>query len=113
MSLRRTLKSMTAGLLLRNSYRELKALRAAVEAQNVLLTRVCNHLLPVPAAPDSSDADSGAVDHLDPFELGLALEYEAKMRQSVGRDPTDEEIIAFLAEEKTRAFLLQDRQRRR
>ena len=106
---------MTAGLLLRNSYRELKALRHAVEAQNALLTKVYDRVFQpdlVPTtAPDSSDL--GTVDHLDPFELGLALEYEAKMRQSVGRDPTDEEIIAFLAEEKTRAYLLQDRDRRR
>jgi hypothetical protein len=91
-----------AGLLLRGLVRELKALRLAVEAQNRLLSRLADHVAPVPPAADLAvtGRESG-LDYLDSEEAGLVADYVARCERDLGLLPTEEQVVRYLTDQKT------------
>jgi hypothetical protein len=107
----RTLRAMPAarwrrwiglGWTVRRALRTLDRIDARLEAQNGLLARLADHYAPLPAAPDRqvAHADTG-VTFLDPIELILAQQYVARTRSETGHDPSDDEVLTYLADEKT------------
>lgn len=96
-----------AGLLyLRRLTRSLDAIAASLDRQGALLLRLVDAV--APAAPADTPADRTAVredtgvSYLDPQEAYLAAQYVARTQQDTGHIPTDEEIMIYLADEKTR-----------
>jgi hypothetical protein len=100
-SLRRWL---TVGWLGRSLVRELKGLRLSIEAQNALLTRLADHFAPPTEAATPVDERAVSVDHLNEVEMGLVLAYVERFRADFGQSPTEEDIVAYLAEDRTVAL---------
>jgi len=95
------LTRLASGLLLRRLVRELHAIGDALDAQNVLLTRVADHFAPITREDrDAVKRDTG-VSHLDPIDAGLALDFVERTRRDTGHVPDEEEILIYLADEKT------------
>jgi hypothetical protein len=90
------------GWTLRRALRTLDRIDQRLEAQNALLARLADRYAPMPAAPDRETvhADTG-VTYLDPFEVIVAEQYVARTRTDTGRDPTEDEVLTYLADEKT------------
>jgi len=109
MSLRRTLRGLGAGWLLRKSYLELRALRLAIEAQTAVLTRIAQQLCPEPpAAPSPGEivveaGALGSIDHLDPIEMALVEAFVSRTFLRTGVRPTEDQVLEYLAEEATQA----------
>lgn len=95
-------KRLSAALYLRAIARDLGRIADALDRQTAVLTRLADHVAPRLAAPDKKTltADSG-VTFLDPLEAGLALDYVARTVTDTGHTPDDEEILTYLADEKT------------
>lgn len=93
---------LAAALLLRKVSTDLHAIAEALREQNVLLTRLAAHWAPVD--PKTSrpevEADTG-VSHLDAIDAILAQEFVARVQQDTGHTPDDDEILIYLADEKT------------
>jgi hypothetical protein len=96
-------KRLAGAFLLRRLTRDLSAISAALDRQNVLLARLVDHLCPAPPddAPTVATSTDTGVTFLDPIEMGLSLDYIQKMRAATGHTPDDEEILVYLADEKT------------
>lgn len=94
---------LRAGLLLRTVARELRGIRAEMVRQNDLLERVLAIYLPdaLPQAAASAPVADTGVSFLDVIDAGLAQEYAARTYTDTGRYPTDDEILIYLADEKT------------
>lgn len=91
------------GWTLRRALRVLDRIDQRLEAQHTLLVRLADHYAPQPAAPATGNAvaaDTG-VSFLDPVESALAAQYTARTRHDTGHDPTEEEVLTYLADEKT------------
>lgn len=89
------------GLLLRTIARELAGIRVALQQQNLYLARVADQIAPaLPAADAPSLADTG-YSAFDQLEGGLVLDYIAKTERDTGRAPTEDEVLTYLADEKT------------
>jgi hypothetical protein len=88
--------------LLRQLTRDLHQIQLALDRQNALIARIADHFAPADPATDRElvKADTG-LSHLDPIEAGLAVDYVEKIRAQLGHSPDDEEILSYLAEEKT------------
>ena len=95
-------RRLAAALLLRRVSGDLHALRVAVEQQNVWLARLVERLAPSDpdTAPTEVAADTG-VSFLDPTDSALAAAYSARVLQDTGHTPDDDEVLAYLADEKT------------
>ena len=93
---------IASGLLLRRMLREFSRIADALEQQNGLLTRLADHLAPVEPVTDRGQvrADTG-VSHLDVDEMWLAAGYVERTQRDTGHVPDDEEILTYLADEKT------------
>lgn len=89
--------------LLRRVSRSLSGIEAQLAIQNRLLARLADQIAPQDPQTDLAEVarDTGA-DHLDPLEAALALQFAGRVRASLGREPDDEEILAHLADEKTK-----------
>jgi hypothetical protein len=93
------------GLLLRSLVKELKGIRLQLTRQNDTLDRVIGlyapaALLPVTPPSPSELADTG-ISFLDTLEAGAVDAYIERTKTDTGRPPTDEEILVWLADEKT------------
>lgn len=106
------------GLLLRSLVRELRGIREQLTRQADLTERLCMHYgLGAPSLPPQEQTvhvrDTG-IDFLDVIDAGLVEEYSARTERDTGRKPTDDEMLAFLADEKTHdlALRLKDREAR-
>ena len=99
MSLRRV---FAFGLLARRLLRAFEDRNRLVAEQNRLLARLADHFSPEPPAVDRATVttDTG-ISHLDATELAAALEFVARQRAATGHEPTDDEILTYLADEKT------------
>jgi hypothetical protein len=93
------------GLLLRTIVRELSGIRLQLTRQNDLAERALQIYAPevLQTAPGVSRADLAdtGYSHLDLIDAGLVEEYRAKTHRDTGRDPSEEEILIYLADEKT------------
>lgn len=90
------------GLLLRRLALELRQIRLQLSRQTVALERLAEHFTPVPPAKADPSvlADTG-LSFLDAHELMLALDYIERSGKEGGRIPSDEEVLTYLADEKT------------
>lgn len=90
------------GLLARSVVRELRGVREQLERQNGLLERLAARFAPLPPPIDDTTLrrETG-VSFLDADELALAEWYTAKVETEQGQAPTEEQILSFLADEKT------------
>jgi hypothetical protein len=94
-----------AALLLRTIARELGGIRLQLTRQGDLLERWAAQagLEPIRSVASSAPrdlADTG-VDYLDPVEQGLVQDYITKTERDTGHVPTDEQILSYLADERT------------
>jgi hypothetical protein len=95
--------------LLRAIVRELGGIRVQLQRQGDLLERFAAHagmvspaVVAEHAAPEDL-ADSG-VSFLDGIERGMVEDYVAKTQKDTGRVPSDEEVLSYLADERTQAL---------
>lgn len=93
---------LRGGLLLRTLVRELGGIRQQLTRQGDLLEALAQHLIPVvPSQPQAQELADTGLSHLDPLEAALVEDYTARTHTMTGRVPTDEEILAYLADENT------------
>lgn len=97
------LRRLALGLLARRMSNDLAAIRQALVRQNELLLRLAEHF--APTAPPPADrarltAETG-LSYLDPIEMGLSLDYIQRTHAATGHMPDEEEILVYLADEKT------------
>lgn len=93
-----------AGLfVLRRLVRELSGIREQLTRQTDLLARLADQLAPpiITADPTVVQASTG-VDHVDAADLALVQAYVDRTQHDTGHAPTDDEILDYLADEKTR-----------
>lgn len=98
-------RRFAAALLLRRISADLARIALALDAQTQLLGRLADRFAPAVLTQSPSDratvtADTG-VTHLDPVDAGLALDFIARTQTATGHIPDDEEILIYLADEKT------------
>jgi hypothetical protein len=92
-----------AGLwTLRTVARDLTRIAAALDTQNTLLARLADRLAPVDPPTDRVEvrADTG-VSTFDPIEAVLADDFITRTYRATGHIPDDEEVLIYLADEKT------------
>jgi hypothetical protein len=95
------LKALSSALLLRRLVKELGGIRVALESQGAALLRIAEKLDPtLPLDKLTLRADTG-VDHLDSNDAYLAQEYVARTHRDTGHIPDEDEILIYLADEKT------------
>jgi thioredoxin-like negative regulator of GroEL len=102
---RNPLRAFATALLLRRLSADLGRIAIALDLQTTLLARLVDRLAPVPLDQSPADratlrADTG-VSHLDVTEQALALDFVARTQSATGHTPDDEEILIYLADEKT------------
>lgn len=93
------------GLLLRRALRALNRIDHHLAEQNRLLARLVDEIAPMPPAVDDAHratvrGDTG-VSFLDPDEVVLATAYIARVERDTGHVPDEEEVLVYLADEKT------------
>lgn len=91
---------LAAGFLFRRLARTLDRLDQHLIEQNALLARLVDHLAPVPPLAEDVRTTT-AIDFLNETEAGLVLTYIERTIHEVGRQPTEDEILAYLADEAT------------
>lgn len=82
---------------LRRTLRALERLATGIEQQNLLLTRIADHLAPV-IDPQPADRVTTGPSFSRDEEQVLIQDYVEKVKRDTGHDPTDEEIEEHLME---------------
>ena len=97
---------ITRWITTRRALRSLDRIATALDRQTILLARLADHVAPLqPPEPDPDDLRRAhSVDSIDLPELLLVQAYSEKMRNQTGHEPSDEEILQFLADESTQAL---------
>jgi hypothetical protein len=95
-------KRLRGGGAYRRVVKALDRIAYALEAQNQQLARLADHF--VPQLPVGDVADTGASFGEDP-DLVAALDYVSRVQRQGGRHPTDDEIVAYLADVRNRDLL--------
>jgi hypothetical protein len=104
---------LPALLLVRSIVRELRGIADGLKQQNALLERLAAHLAPdIPTATPDEIADTG-LSYVDPIDQALILQYVARCENDTGRTPSDDEILSYLSDEKTRDLHLRMIERER
>jgi hypothetical protein len=95
-------KRLAAALLFRRVARDLSDIAAALRLQNTLLLRLAERYAPADPPTDRVEVrqDTG-VTHLDANDALLALTYIERTHRDTGHVPDDEEVLIYLADEKT------------
>lgn len=90
-------------LLLRTLLRELTAIRETMTRQTELLAQIADRFAPrdPQTDPEVVRAETG-VDYIDPEDQALIQTFVARTVAATGHTPTDEEVLTYLADEKTR-----------
>jgi hypothetical protein len=96
---------LRGGFLLRSLVKELSGIRLQLTRQTDLLERVLqlyapHALAPTDPVPADHLTDTG-ISYLDAIEASLVGTYIERTKADTGRAPTDEEILIYLADEKT------------
>jgi len=96
------LRRLASALLLRTISRDLSRIARALDDQTLLLSRLAARFAPVdpPTSRPEVQADTG-VSSFDPVEAILAQEYVERTYKDTGHVPDDDEILVYLADEKT------------
>jgi hypothetical protein len=95
-------RRLAAALLLRRMSRDLDQLARALDAQTALLTRLADRYAPVDPPTERTEvrADTG-VSHFDALDAALAQDYVDRTYRATGHVPDEDEILIYLADEKT------------
>ena len=104
------LARLSAGFALRGVLRELGLVRIQLSRQTDALERLANQFAPlaVPPKPETlREVSDTGVSFLDVIEAGIVEDYIERTQFSTGHTPDPDEILGYLADEKTVA--LQDR----
>lgn len=107
------LRWLPSVLLLRRAFGELRGIREQLTRQNELLERLANHFVPDLPVPSREEIADTGLSFVDPTDQALILQYVARCEQDTGRTPTDDEILDYLADEKTRDLHLRMIERER
>lgn len=91
---------LATGFLVRRLAKTLDRIDQHLVEQNTLLLRLANQFAPQPPAAEDLSAQS-SVDFLNSHEAGVVLSYIERTIREVGRQPTEEEILTYLADEAT------------
>jgi hypothetical protein len=86
----------------RRAIRALETIGEQLTRQNVLMERLANQIAPL--APVTNPAEVAAltgVDHLDALEVRLVDEYVVRTERDTGHTPTEDEVLSYLADERT------------
>jgi len=96
------LRRFATALLFRRASRDLTDIAAALRVQNALLTRLADRFAPIDPPTERAEVreDTG-VSHLDVNDALLALDYVARTQRDTGHVPDDDEVLIYLADEKT------------
>lgn len=88
--------------LLRSATRELTAIRQQLAIQNTLLSRLADRFAPIDPETDPVivRTETG-ISHADYADQALIEAYVARTHETTGHWPTDDEILTYLADEKT------------
>jgi len=90
------------GFVLRRIVRELSGVREQLTRQNDLLARMADTFAPAdPITNPKEVAQLTGVDYLDATEAGIVLDFVERTRRETGHEPDGEEILTYLADEKT------------
>lgn len=95
------------GFLLRTLVQELRGIHQQLARQNDTLERLIAIYAPtaLPSSlPAAGDLSGTGVSYLDAAETALVLDYASKVMRDTGRAPTEEEILSYLADEKTQSL---------
>jgi len=92
---------LRGGLLLRTIAKELGGIRLQLTRQTDLLERLATLYIPPQAETTAATSRETGVSYLDPVEAGLVMDYVERTTQDTGRAPSEDEILTFLADEKT------------
>jgi hypothetical protein len=89
--------------LLRALVRELGQIRQLLAIQTQILGRLADRFAPITPETDPAvvKAETG-VDYTDSSDQYLIQEYAARTYTATGHLPTDDEVLSYLADEKTR-----------
>jgi hypothetical protein len=89
--------------LLRSLVQELRGVREQLTRQTDLLERLACQIAPQPPQTDRAQvaAETG-LDYVDPLDQALLQQYAERTERDLGRSPTDEELLDYLADEKTK-----------
>ena len=88
--------------LLRRCFREVTGIRAQLTRQNDLLERLADRYAPSAPAVDRAvvAADTG-LDYVDPVDQYLIQQFRDRTMTDTGHAPDDDEVLSYLADEKT------------
>lgn len=97
---------ISGAFLLRSVVKELRGIREQLTRQTDLLEEWSLKMGVVPASVIAANAtdqalDDSGVSFVDAVEQQIAAEYVQRVQTENGRQPTDEEILRYLADEKT------------
>ena len=87
---------------LRTLAKHLSAIVERLDQQNAILLRLAEQIAPQPSATDPATiaAETG-VEYVDPIDQDLLQRYSERIYQDTGHVPTDDELLIYLADEKT------------
>jgi hypothetical protein len=95
-------RRLATALVVRRLARDLTDIAQALRQQNVLLARLADRLAPVDPPTERVEVREGTgVSHLDANEAYLAQRYIERTRADTGHTPDDDEVLIYLADEKT------------
>lgn len=112
------LRALPSLFLLRTLTRELHRIGDQLTRQTELLARLADHVAPLtPVTDRETVAQETGVDYVDPIDQALIQDFVRRTEGDLGHHPTDDEILSYLADEKTvdlhRRLLERDRERER
>lgn len=90
-------------LILRSLVRELTQIRQILAVQTTILNRLADHFAPI--APETDPAvvrEETGVSHADLTDQALIESYVVRTHEATGHWATDDEILTYLSDEKTR-----------
>lgn len=89
-------------LIIRRLVRELSGIREQLTLQTACLQRLADHLVPIiPTADQEQVARESGLDYVDPIDQVLIQAFRERTEATTGHAPTDDEALAYLADEKT------------
>jgi hypothetical protein len=102
-------KLLRGGFLLRAAVRELVGIRRELERQTQAMERLVAQFAPEAKVaaldkPASGELVDTGVSFLDPLEAAIVEDYVEKVQHDLGRSPDADEVITYLADEKTQSL---------
>jgi hypothetical protein len=91
--------------LLRSLTRELQGIRVQLTRQTDLMEQLVARYAPqFPQTDHAVVAAETGVDYVDAADQALIQQYVLRTEHDTGRPPTDDEILSYLSDEKTRSL---------